>query len=620
MNFLDHYNNELRHLREAGARFAREHPQIAPALGLRPNSVADPFVERLLEGVAFLSARVQTRLDLECAEFARQALAQVCPLYLSATPAISSFAFHPDFASPEAFRGRSMPRGTLIQATLPGSARPVTFATGREVTLLPLRLERAECGRGLARLSAELARRLASSQAALRLSFKLEGTVALGELAAVEGGAKPLQLSLAGDLPRAYALHRAMLADVGAWYATADDGRGGEVLLELPLSGLRLSAADEDEALLPADPGGLPGLRLLREYFAQPARLLSVELDALAALAARAPAARGFELILALRQAPLDLIGEVDAGQFRLFATPAINLYPKRLDPVPYDPNQTEQWIPVDRMRPAEHHLWRLLEINVCDSNGRSREARPALDAGGYQSAPAAARYSLRREPALQSEGPRQARPDALGSHDLITISASAGDIGLDDIATLTGRALVADRGWRPEDLPAAELRAEGGAVARLECLWPASAPRPIPDLERCWQAVAHIGLNPLSLRGAGRQDIVARLAEQLRLAAQPELALDRQRIDSLKAAHLQAGFLPAGRGSPQALVRAALVDIDISAVMHADRGGWLFGRLLAQALAQAVTLNDGIEVSLRLDGELVSRHGNTLRADGELQ
>ena len=227
MNFLDHYNNELRHLREAGARFAREHPQIAPALGLRPNSVADPFVERLLEGVAFLSARVQTRLDLECAEFARQALAQVCPLYLSATPAISSFAFHPDFASPEAFRGRSMPRGTLIQATLPGAARPVTFSTGREVTLLPLRLERAECGRGLARISAELARRLASSQAALRLSFKLEGTVALGDLAAVEGGAKPLQLSLAGDLPRAYALHRAMLADVGAWYATADDGRGG---------------------------------------------------------------------------------------------------------------------------------------------------------------------------------------------------------------------------------------------------------------------------------------------------------------------------------------------------------------------------------------------------------
>ncbi|KMN30874.1 type VI secretion protein [Chromobacterium sp. LK1] len=621
MNFLDHYNNELRHLREAGARFSQEHPQIAPALGLKPNSVADPFVERLLEGVAFLSARVQTRLDLEGAEFARQALTQLCPLYLSATPAITSFALHPDFGSPEAFRGHSVPRGALIHASLPGRARPVTFATAREVTLLPLRLERAECSRSLGGVSAALARRLASSQAALRLSFRLEGNAALRELLAADGRAKPLQLSLAGDLPRAYALHRALLADVGACYATADDDQGGETMLELPAGCLRLSATDEDEALLPADAGGLPGLRILREYFAQPARLLSVELDVLGPLAARAPSARGFDLILALRHPPADLIGEVDTGQFRLFATPAINLYPKRLDPVPYDPNQTEQWMPVDRMRPAEHHLWRLLEVNVCDSNGRSREARPALDAGGYQSGPAAARYSLRREPALQSLGPRHGYPDALGSHDLITISACAGDIGLDDIATLTGRALVADRGWRPEDLPGAELRMEGGgAVQRLECLWPASAPRPIPALERCWSAVAQIGLNPLSLRDTARQDIGARLAEQLRLAAQPECQLDRQRIDSLRAAHAQICFLAAGRASPQALVRATRVELDIAAVMHADRGGWLFGRLLAQALAQAVSLNDGIEVRVLLDGEPASQHGNTSRDDGELR
>ncbi|AUH51022.1 type VI secretion system baseplate subunit TssF [Chromobacterium sp. ATCC 53434] len=620
MNFLDHYNSELRHLREAGARFAREHPQIASSLGLQPNSTADPFVERLLEGVAFLSARVQTRLDMECAEFARQALCQVCPLYLSATPAMSSFAFHPDFGSPGAFRGRHLPRGTLIRAALPGRARSVTFSTARDVTLLPLRLERAECRRSLGDVSAELARYLTPAQAALRLSFRLEGNTTLKELAEMTGGGKPLHLSLAGDLPRAYALHRTMLVDTSAWYAIAADEQG-EALLNLPLDRLRLSATDEGESLLPADPGGLPGLRLLREYFAQPARLLSVEMDALTPLAKKAPLARSFELILALRHPPADLIGEVDAGQFRLFATPAINLYPKRLDPVPYDPNQTEQWIPVDRMRPAEHHLWRLLEVAVCDSNGRSHAARPALDAGGYQSEEAAARYSLRREPALQSESPRQSRPDALGSHDLITISACSSELGLDDIATLTGKALVADRGWRPEDLPAAELSVEGGGAAeRVECLWPASAPRAIPDLERCWQAVSHIGLNSLSLRGAERQDICTRLMEMLRLAAKSGAALDRQRIDSLKSASLQACFIAAGRGSPQGLVRGVRAEIDISSVMHADRGAWLFGRLLAQTLAQSLTLNDGIEVRVLLDGELASLHGNTLRADGELQ
>lgn len=53
MNVLDHYNDELRNLREVGTRFAKEHPQVAGQLGLHPDAVTDPFVERLLEGVAF---------------------------------------------------------------------------------------------------------------------------------------------------------------------------------------------------------------------------------------------------------------------------------------------------------------------------------------------------------------------------------------------------------------------------------------------------------------------------------------------------------------------------------------------------------------------------------------
>ena len=47
------------HLRELGGEFAREFPKIAARLGLEGMEVADPYVERLLEGFAFLAARVQ---------------------------------------------------------------------------------------------------------------------------------------------------------------------------------------------------------------------------------------------------------------------------------------------------------------------------------------------------------------------------------------------------------------------------------------------------------------------------------------------------------------------------------------------------------------------------------
>ena len=49
-------------LREVGAEFAREFPKIAARLGLEGMEVADPYVERLLEGFAFLTARIQLKL------------------------------------------------------------------------------------------------------------------------------------------------------------------------------------------------------------------------------------------------------------------------------------------------------------------------------------------------------------------------------------------------------------------------------------------------------------------------------------------------------------------------------------------------------------------------------
>ncbi|KVN35066.1 type VI secretion protein [Burkholderia pyrrocinia] len=619
MSFLDHYNDELRQLRDAGARFSREHPQVASALGLHPDAVTDPFVERLLEGVAYLSARVQTRLDRECAEFAQQALGRVCPLFMAATPAISSFAFHPDLDSPEAFRGSTLPRGSLISARLPGRKLPVTFATARDVTLLPLRIAKVECSRSLNGLPTQLAQKLASSQAVLRLRFELDGIATVGELGRGEGDFGPLHLSLAGDLPRAYALHQALLASSSAWYAVVPTPRGDEVLT-LPAEGIRLSGVDDTEALLPADFGGLPGLRLLREYFAQPARLLGVYLDALAPVAAADPSARSFELFFALRQVPNGLVGEVDTHQFRLFATPAINLYSKRFDPVPYDPNLTEQWIPVDRMSPAAYHLWGLTEVRVSESNGKSHTARSVLETGGYEARDEAIRYSLRRENALLADGARRDRLDPLASHDLIAVSAYDDTVKLDDIASITGKALVADRDWRPSALLDAELSLlDPVPVQRVECLWPASTPRGMPPVDACWNATSHLGQNPLALRAGQVQNITSRVIEQLLLAASREDALDQQRIDSLLSVHLGARFIAAGRSMPLALVRATHVEIDIAESAHSDRGGWLFGRVLAQALAEATTLNDGIEVVVRLDGESVSTHVNTAAGDGRL-
>ena len=47
-----HYESELRYFREGGAAFAEAHPDQARMLRLDALEDRDPYVERLLEGVA----------------------------------------------------------------------------------------------------------------------------------------------------------------------------------------------------------------------------------------------------------------------------------------------------------------------------------------------------------------------------------------------------------------------------------------------------------------------------------------------------------------------------------------------------------------------------------------
>ena len=51
------YNEELAYLREGAREFGEEHETVAGRLGLKTPTDPDPYVERLLEGVAFLGAR-----------------------------------------------------------------------------------------------------------------------------------------------------------------------------------------------------------------------------------------------------------------------------------------------------------------------------------------------------------------------------------------------------------------------------------------------------------------------------------------------------------------------------------------------------------------------------------
>ena len=61
--FSKYYQSELAYLREMGRAFGLANPSVA---GLLVERGADPDVERLLEGFAFLTARIRERVDDAC--------------------------------------------------------------------------------------------------------------------------------------------------------------------------------------------------------------------------------------------------------------------------------------------------------------------------------------------------------------------------------------------------------------------------------------------------------------------------------------------------------------------------------------------------------------------------
>ena len=84
--FREAYNRELALLKERAAEFASEYPGLADRLGGLVEENLDPTVQGLLEGSAFLAARVQTKMDEEFQTFTQELLEQVFPDALAPTP------------------------------------------------------------------------------------------------------------------------------------------------------------------------------------------------------------------------------------------------------------------------------------------------------------------------------------------------------------------------------------------------------------------------------------------------------------------------------------------------------------------------------------------------------
>lgn len=452
---LRHYENELLYMRDMGAEFADAFPKIASRLGMEGLEVLDPYVERLLQGVAFLSARVQLELELQYPNLTSHLLEIVYPHYLAPTPSMMIASFGADVTNTALKDGYRLARQTPLRSRpLDGETTPCEFRTAADVTLWPIEITQAEYIDGRGELVAAGVTAGREARAALRLRLNRVDGEPMADLAMDK-----LVLHLNAGAGNAWALLELLCTQVSGLAGRSTDRRA-DWTLPLANGGVVQRGFDRDEALLPCPRQTFDGYRLLQEYFAMPERFLFVELQGLRPALQKAQGSE-VDIYILFREGRRELAPMIAPNAFVLNAVPAVNLFPKRCDRVHLSPRDTEHHVVPSRTGALDYEVHTLTSVTgISTGNTDDVQFRPFYSADDFTAAgdthPAYYTISRKMRQRSEKERLRGVRTNYLGSEVYLTLidrSQAPYGANLDQIAV---EALCSNR-----DLPL--LLATGG-------------------------------------------------------------------------------------------------------------------------------------------------------------
>ncbi len=554
--FNKYYQDELLYLRDLGREFAKANPDAAPMLA---EAGADPSVERLLEGVAFISGRIRQKLDDELPEVTHALLGTFFPHLLQPMPALTTLQFEvlPQFARER----HQVARGTPVES-VPVDGTRCRFQTCSAIELVPLKVEAVELSHG--------------QPARLTIRFAFLEPAAVGKL-----GLSRLRLFLSGDALVSRALHLCLCR-----YAQQVVAKVGDVTIELPLP--TPAGFSDDEALDADAPPSAGPYRLLAEYFAFPSKFMYVDLTGLDRLPFK-DGMRSFELTMVISQLP-EPMPPVTEANVQLNCTPAINRFEHDADPVRLAAERSDYLIRPAGTTPDHFEIGSVRSV-VGSLRGRAqpRSFHRYLDLTRAESEGDPC-YIERRRPALLGRG-----------HDLYLSVAGPAVAGetLSITLSCTNRHL-------PEHLVPGDIctpTAQTPLFVRFRNLTrpAASVPAPI-DGDLPWRFLSHLALTHLSLADL---PTLRRTLELYHLRARHDHQ-SAQTLRRLLDGLVTVTIKPVTRMLGGALMRGQAMTLTVSEEHLGTQGeAWLFAQVLDHFIARTVSLNAFTQLTV-----VGARHG----------
>jgi type VI secretion system protein ImpG len=568
--FNKYYQDELSYLRELGTEFASAYPAIAPMLA---ESGGDPDVERLLEGVAFLTGKLRQKIDDELPEVIHSVSALLFPHYVRQIPATSIVQFTP---LPNVVREKVVVARNSEVGSVPVENVSCRFRTTQEVELLPLSIEDVRVDTGA---------RLAQT---LRIELKVTGGAALAALEMSK-----IRFYIHGERRLQDDLRLWIGAHIdGVAIAAVDSGGNDSAVLTLPARTVSLCGFSEEEALIPFPKTVYPGYRLLQEYFTLPQKYAFFEVSGLEALPTDRLGDR-FAILLSFKDG-LPSGTRVQKDNLRLFCTPVVNLFSHTADPLKPDVTKYEYLARPSGGQPEAYEIYSIDKVT-----GIARRTSQRVDIPSFYSFDHEL-HSIASQNVVFYQSHLRSATIGEGVDIYLSFGTPQDSGAIPEFDVISIEATCTNRHY-PSQLKVGDINvatATSPAVATFSNLVGVTPPLPPPvGRELQWRVLAHMAM---SYRSIAELEVLRSTVDIYNFQAVHDRQAARAnqlRMGAIKSVNVK----PTDRLYRGAPVRGVRAEVEIDENGFAGEGEmYLFASVLNEMFASYVSLNSFTQLQVR--------------------
>ena len=550
-----YFQNELDNLNLIGKQFAEANPTLAPQLA---ESSTDPDVERILEGVAFLTASIREKIDDDFPEFSQELLNQIFPHYLRAIPSATIVEFKP---TPILKNTLKTPAGTYLDSIAVDDIN-CRFKTTIDVDVAPLTIDDVRN----------------SESSTGRRSIDIKFTLKAGNLATSK--LDQISLHIGGDYQGAvdtFFILNHYLDSIALL-----DAKGDETID----SGLKLEANgfDDNFKLLDYPSNSFPAYRLIQEYFLLKEKFLFVNVMGLEKHLKQF-SGNSFTLRFYLNETTVQ-VPRLSTSRFVLHASPAINLFKHEAESFINDYKRSEYLLQPMRNTNDQYQVYSVDEVmgNNRKLARKNTYRRMGLFDPERNTAPVYQTYTRSGEGGAVSTYISFSYPDSfdLDNRESVQIemTCSNGDH--------TSKLKVGDISKKTSNT--SELVDFGNITAPSES-------RRVPSGKAVlWRLLSHLSINYLSLADTDNLKSLLELYIFPGHAGNKQEVANRKRIDGINSIKVSS----CDRLVDGIPMRGQAIQVSLNSTSFSSQGDmYLFGMLLDRVLASFASLNCFTEFSL---------------------